>query len=183
MTANCNPQPSLQVYGEPINHVTDFKYLGSKMVSAASDLKRCKALAWSAFWKLERLFRGSQITISAKVKLFYTTCVTAFLYGCESWVLSLDMESKINAFATCCHLLLQDYAFDKTTKLHIQQCYLFHAPTLSLYVRKRQLGFLGHIFHLPEEEPARRYDCMYHLMAKGSRDVHTPLTSHTPNGC
>ena len=55
MTANCNPQPSLQVYGEPINHVTDFKYLGSKMASAASDLKRRKALAWSAFWKLERL--------------------------------------------------------------------------------------------------------------------------------
>ena len=27
MTANCHPQPSLQVYGEPINHVTDFRYL------------------------------------------------------------------------------------------------------------------------------------------------------------
>ena len=37
MTVNCLPQPSLQVYGEPINHVTDFRYLGSKMASAASD--------------------------------------------------------------------------------------------------------------------------------------------------
>ena len=28
---------------------------------------------------------------------------------------------------------------------------------LVYYVRKRQLGFLGHILRLPEEEPARRY--------------------------
>ena len=29
MTVNCNPQPALQVYGDPINHVSDFRYLGS----------------------------------------------------------------------------------------------------------------------------------------------------------
>ena len=52
MTANRHPQPSLHVYGEPINHVTDFKYLGSKMAPAASDFKRLKVLAWSAFWML-----------------------------------------------------------------------------------------------------------------------------------
>ena len=55
MTANCHPQPPLQVYGEAIKHVTDFKYLGSQMASSASDFKRRKALAWGAFWKLERL--------------------------------------------------------------------------------------------------------------------------------
>ena len=27
MTVNCNPQPALQVYGNPINHVSDFRYL------------------------------------------------------------------------------------------------------------------------------------------------------------
>ena len=31
MTANCNPQPSVQDYGGLINHATDFKKLGSKM--------------------------------------------------------------------------------------------------------------------------------------------------------
>ena len=102
MTANYNPWSSLQVYGYPINHVTDLKYLGSKIASAACDLKRCKAFAWSAFWKLESLWNGSQISISAKVKLFYTTWVTTFLYSCESWVLPLDMESKINAFTRSC---------------------------------------------------------------------------------
>ena len=49
MTINCQPQPPLQVYGNPINHVTNFRYLGSMMGSSASDLKRRKALAWTAF--------------------------------------------------------------------------------------------------------------------------------------
>ena len=42
MTVNCHPHPTLQVFGESINHVTDFRYLGSKMASAASDFKRRK---------------------------------------------------------------------------------------------------------------------------------------------
>ena len=79
MTINCHPQPPLQVYGTSINHVTDFKYLGSMMASSASDLKRRNALAWTAFWKLERLWKSPSIPISTKVKLFNTTCITVWL--------------------------------------------------------------------------------------------------------
>ena len=49
MTINCSSQPPLQVYGESINHVPDFKYLGSLMASSYKDLLRRKALAWSTF--------------------------------------------------------------------------------------------------------------------------------------
>ena len=71
------------------------------MASSARDLKRRKALAWTAFWKLERLWKSSFIPISTKVKLFNTTCITVLLYaGCESWVISKDMENKINSFGT-----------------------------------------------------------------------------------
>ena len=45
ITVNCNPQPALQVYGDPINHVSDFRYLGSMVASGSSDLKRRKSLA------------------------------------------------------------------------------------------------------------------------------------------
>ena len=54
---------------------------------------------------MERLWKGSQQFIAGKVKLFYTTCVRIFLYGCESRILSQDMESKINAFAASCYSL------------------------------------------------------------------------------
>ena len=108
MTVNCNPQPALQVYGDPINHVSDFKYLASMVASSSSDLKRRKSLAWCASWKLEQLWKTQHISIATEVKLFNTTCVTTciLLYGCESWVISQDMENKINTFATSCYKVI-----------------------------------------------------------------------------
>ena len=78
VTVNCNPQPTLQVYGYPINHVSDFRYLGSMVASGSSDLKRRKSLAWCAFWKLEQLWKSPHIPIATKVMLFNTNCVTIY---------------------------------------------------------------------------------------------------------
>ena len=46
VTVNWDPQPALQVYGDPISHVSDFIYLGSMLAFVSSDLKRRKPLAW-----------------------------------------------------------------------------------------------------------------------------------------
>ena len=130
------------------------------MASAASDFKRRKALAWSAFWKLERLWRSPQLSISAKVNLFYTTCVTILLYGCESWVLSQDMESKINSFATSCYRIMLDVKRkDRVSNTIIYT--MTNTEPLVHCVRKRQLGFLGHILRLPEEEPVQKICSLY----------------------
>ena len=141
MTVNCNPQPTLQVYGDPINHVSDFKYLGSMVASGSSDLKRRKSLAWCAFWKLEQLWKSPHISITTKVKLFNTTCVTILLYGCESWVITQDMENKINAFATSCFRIMLnikriDHVLNTTVYSMTNTVPLIHL------VRHRQLNFL-----------------------------------------
>ena len=106
MTINCNTQTPLEVYNQPIKHVTNFKYLGSLMATSTSDLTRRKALAWTAFWKLEKIWKSPSISIATKVKIFNSTYVTVLLYGCDSWILSADMESKINAFATSCYRIM-----------------------------------------------------------------------------
>ena len=175
MTVNCHPHPTLQVYGESINHVTDFRYLGSKMAYAASDFKRCKALAWSAFWKLERLWGSSQLSISTKVKLFNTTCVTILLFGCESWVISHDMESKINTFATSFYRIM----LNVKRKDHVPNTMIYsksNTEPLIHHVRNRQLRFLGHILRLPEEEPASRY--ALYIPPHGNRRPGRPCTSY-----
>ena len=175
MTANCHPQPPLQVYGEAIKHVTDFKYLGSQMASSASDFKRRKALAWGAFWKLERLWRSSELPISTKIKLFHTTCVTILLYGCESWVLSQDMECKINAFATSSYRVMLNIK----RRDHVSNSIIYSmtdTQPLVHCVRKRQLSFLGHVLRLPEEEPVRRY--ALYIPPHGKRRPGRPRTSY-----
>ena len=47
---------------------------------------------------------------------------------------------------------------------------------LVYYIRKRQLGFLGHILRLPEEEPTRRY--AFYVPPHGKRKPGRPRTSY-----
>jgi len=167
MTINCNPQPPLEVYGQPINHVPNFKFIGSMMASCASDLTtmmascasdltRRRALAWTAFWKLEKIWRSTSISIVTKIKLFNTTCVTVLLYGCESWVISNNMENKINAFATSCYrIMLNIKRLDRVSNAQIYE--MTSTCPLINTVKQRQLRFLGHILRMPEEELCRIY--------------------------
>ena len=115
------------------------------------------ATDFHSVWKLEQLWKSPHIiSIATKVKLFNTTCVTILLYGCESWVISQDMENKINAFATSCYRVMLnikriDHVLNTTVYSMTNTVPLIHL------VRYRQLKFLGHILRMSKEEPARRF--------------------------
>ena len=105
--------------------------------------------------------------------LFNTTRVTILLYGCKSWVVSQDMECKINAFATSCNrITLGIRRRDHVTNSRIYS--MTNSEPLVYCVRKRQLRFLGNVIRLPEDEPARIPEDMlstFHHMAKGDLGV------------
>jgi hypothetical protein len=66
------------------------------------------------------------------------------------------MENKINAFATSCYrIMLSIKRLDCVSNARIYEMTNTH-PLINT-VRQRQLGFLGHILRMPEEEPCRRY--------------------------
>ena len=126
------------------------------MASSISDLNRRKALAWATFWKLEKIWRSSSISLATKIRLFNTTCVTVLLYGCESCVLSVNMQNKIHAFATSCYrIMLNIKRLDCVSyaRIHV----MTNTQPLINTVRQRQLRFLGHILRMPDDEPCRRY--------------------------
>ena len=113
-----------------------------------------------------------------KVKLLNTTCVTILLYGCKSWVVSQDMECKINAFATSCNrITLGIRRRDHVTNSSIYS--MTNSEPLVYCVRKRQLRFLGHVIRLPEDEPARIPEDMLsiHIPPHGKRRPGRPRTS------
>ena len=124
--------------------------------ASSGDLKRRKGLAWTAFCKLERLWRCPNISISAKIKLFNTTCVTVLLDGYESWVLSKAMESDINAFGTSCYRIMPNIKrIDRVSNAKIYD--LTQTAPLVENVRTRQLRFLGHVLRMPDDEPCKEY--------------------------
>ena len=104
--------------------------------------------------------------IATKVKLFNTTCVTILLYGCESWMISQDMENKINAFATSCYrVMLNIKRIDHV--LNTTVYFMNNTVPLIHLVRHRQLKFLGHILRMSKEQPARRYALYIPTIGKG----------------
>ncbi|XP_035665218.1 uncharacterized protein LOC118408508 [Branchiostoma floridae] len=156
MTINCSPQPPLEVYGQPIKNVTNFRYLGSMMASSKNDLTRRRALAWTAFWKLQKIWSSTSLPTSTKIKLFNVTCVPVLLYGCECWVLSSDMENKINSFATSCYrIMLNIKRLQRVSNSEIYR--VTNTQPLICKVRQRQLRFIGHALRMPLEEPLRTY--------------------------
>ena len=149
------------------------------MTSAASDLKRHKALAWSAFWKLERLWRTSELSKSTKVKLFYTTCVTILLHGCESWMISYNMESKIRAFATFCYRI----TLNIKRKDHVPNTMMIYSMTnTELHITKFKIAIEVPGTHPPSPirracQQTSRYSLLY-IPPHGKRKPRRPRTSY-----
>ena len=130
---------------------------------------------YSILLKLEQLWKSLHISIATKVKLFHTTCVTILLYGCESWVISKDMENKINAFATSCYrVMLNIKRIDHVLNTTVYS--MTNTVPLIYLVRHRQLKFLGHILRMSKEEPARRY--ALYIPTIGKRRPGRPRTSY-----
>ena len=98
--------PKLQVYGEYINHVTDFRYLGSKMASAASDFKRRKVNSFECFFFFFFFFFWK----FPIVNLYESEYILHHLRDPPPrrlWILGdISLRRKINAFATSCYRIM-----------------------------------------------------------------------------
>ncbi|XP_071943549.1 uncharacterized protein [Antedon mediterranea] len=81
MVFNCYSQPPLEVYGNAINHATNFKYLGSMMASSSGDFKRRKGLVWTAFWKLENVCGDLHQSKAVQYNQCYCPCVWLRVLG------------------------------------------------------------------------------------------------------
>jgi hypothetical protein len=76
------PLPPLFINGQPIEIVTDFKYLGSYVVNTDKDVRNRVGLAWAAFDRLRPILasRPDKPPVNLKMRLF--SCFTAVRPGC-----------------------------------------------------------------------------------------------------
>ena len=96
------PRPPLNIDGQPIEVVNEFKYLGSYMGSTYKDIHtKKKRLTWAAVGKLKPILasRSGMQTVKLKMRLFTATCLSILLYGCERSVLTAQQVAKLDIFA------------------------------------------------------------------------------------
>ena len=97
------------------------------------------------------------IPAKLKISIFKTLVVSILLYGCEAWTISPMYSSKINSFGTSClRRIIGVQRLDKITNIEIYR--RTGEKQLMNQVRKRQLGWLGHVLRRPTKfEPSRTF--------------------------
>ena len=83
-----SPITSCQIDGETMETVTDFTFLGSKIIAdgdCSHEIKRHLLLGRKVMSNLDSLLKSRDITLLTKVRLVKAMVFPVVMYGCESW--------------------------------------------------------------------------------------------------
>ena len=99
------PITSWEIDGEPVETVSDFIFLGSK-VTADGDyshkIKRRLLLGRKVMTNLDSMLKSRDITLPTKVRLVKAMVFPVVMYGCESWTVKKAEHQRIDAFKLWC---------------------------------------------------------------------------------
>ena len=82
------PITSWQIDGETVETVSDFIFLGSKVIAdgdCSHEIKRCLLLGRKAMTNLDSILKRRDITLPTKVRLVKAMVFPVVMYGCERW--------------------------------------------------------------------------------------------------
>ena len=85
-----SPITSWQIDGETMETVTDFIFLGSKLIAdgyCSHEAKRHLLLGRKAMTNLDSILKSREITLPTKVLLVKAMVFPVVRYGCESWTI------------------------------------------------------------------------------------------------
>ena len=91
---------SWQIYGEIVETVANFIFLGSKITADGEcnhEIKRRLLLGRKVMTNLDSILKSRDITLPTKVRLVKAMVFPVVMYGCESWTMK-----KADAFELWC---------------------------------------------------------------------------------
>ena len=100
-----SPITSWQIDGETMETMTDFIFLGSKIVADGDyshEIKRLLLLGRKAVANLDSILKSRDITLPTKVCLVKAMIFPVVTYRCESWTITKAEGWKIDAFGLWC---------------------------------------------------------------------------------
>ena len=98
-----------KVKGQTLGTVTTFKYFGA--IIQMKDENRRIAQATVELTKLKPIWRDNDIYLGSKVKLVHSLVIPIFLYACESWTLTAELEKRTQGFEMRCYRRLPNNAY------------------------------------------------------------------------
>ena len=152
MTNNPNGfQREITIKGQRLEEVENFKYLGAIISNEGSKPEILSRIAQTtaSLSRLKIIWRDKNISLASKVKLMRMLILSTFLYACESWTLTAEIERKILALEMKCYRRLlnisdKDHVTNEELRNRIQNAIGVHDDLLNM-VKKQKLRWYGHI--------------------------------------
>ena len=79
-----------QIYGETMETVTDFIFLGSNITAdgdCSHEIKRWLLFGRKAMTNLESILKSRDVTLLTKVRLIKAMIFPVVIHGCQSWTI------------------------------------------------------------------------------------------------
>ena len=95
MTNSANDiQREIKIKRQKLDTVTSFRYLKAVVSEYGSKLEILSSIsqASAALTKLKPIWRENIISLGSKMKLVRSLFISIFLYACESWTLTAELE-------------------------------------------------------------------------------------------
>ena len=94
------------VNGQRLETVTSFKCLGSVITDEGSKPEILSRIAQTtaALTRLKPVLNDRSIYLSSKIRLMRSLVTFIFLYACESWTLTAELQRRIQAMELRCYL-------------------------------------------------------------------------------
>ena len=93
----------IKVNRRKLETVTSFKYLGSVITDEGSkpEIRSRIAKTKAALTMLKPVWNDRNVSLSSKIQLTLVTSI--FLYACESWTLTAELQRRIQAMEMRCY--------------------------------------------------------------------------------
>ena len=152
MTNNTNGiSTDITTNSKKLETVRSFQYLGATASNEGSKREVLSRIAQTtaAVTKLNIILNGKNIAISSKVRLMRSLAMSIFLYACETWTITADIERRIQALEMrCFHKLLgisyRDHITNEEVKARIGNAIGPYEDLLTT-VKRRKLKWYGHV--------------------------------------
>ena len=140
MTNNPNGfQREIKIKGQRLEEMENFKYLGAIISNEGSNPEILSRIAQTtaALSRPKILWRDKNISLASKVKLMRTLILSTFLYACESWTLTAEIERRIQALEMRCYRRLlnisyKDHVTNEEVRNRIQNAIGVHDDLLTM---------------------------------------------------
>ena len=140
----------IQVNGQKPETVTSFKYLGSVITDEGSKLEILSRIAQTiaALTRLKPVWNDRSISLSSKIPLTCSLVTSIFLYACESWTLTAELQRRIQAMEMRCyhkilHISYKDHVTNEEVCAKIQQAIRPHEDLTN--AKRHKLQWYGHV--------------------------------------